>query len=129
MLKKQSTKSLCFEQKNEKYQSFLSENFRFLEMKFSICRHVFVMTRFAVLGDSFVNRLKNSTTRSNFYPFFGKSEMSTKKNIDDELHKLLHFQPEAVFMGVGGNDITSRISIQEKSNPLKGWCNIFTQQE
>ena len=38
--------NLCFEQKYEKYQSFLSENFQFLEMKFSIHlkRRVFVMT-------------------------------------------------------------------------------------
>ena len=36
---------LCFEQKYEKYRSFLSENFQFLEMKFSIYlnRRVFVM--------------------------------------------------------------------------------------
>ena len=40
-----STHNLCFEQKCEKYQSFLSENFQFLDMKFSIYlnRHVFVM--------------------------------------------------------------------------------------
>ena len=31
-----STHSLCFDQKYEKYQSFLSENFQFLVMKFSI---------------------------------------------------------------------------------------------
>ena len=39
-----STHNLCFEQKYEKYQ-FLSENFQFLEVKFSIYlnRHVFVM--------------------------------------------------------------------------------------
>ena len=37
--------NLCFEQKYEKYQSFLSENFQFLEVKFSIYlnRRVFVM--------------------------------------------------------------------------------------
>ena len=42
-----STHNLCFEQKFEKYQSFLSENFQFLEMKFSIYlnRCVFVMVR------------------------------------------------------------------------------------
>ena len=28
--------NLCFEQKYEKYKSFLSENFQFLEVKFSI---------------------------------------------------------------------------------------------
>ena len=40
-----STHNLCFEQKYEKYQSFLSENFQFLEVKFSIHlnRCVFVM--------------------------------------------------------------------------------------
>ena len=40
-----STHNLCFEQKYEKYLSFLSENFQFLEMKCSIYlhRHVFVM--------------------------------------------------------------------------------------
>ena len=40
-----STHTLCFEQKYEKYQSFLSENFQYLEVKFSIYlnRHVFVM--------------------------------------------------------------------------------------
>ena len=40
-----STHNLCVEQKYEKYQSFLSENFQFLEVKFSVYlnRHVFVM--------------------------------------------------------------------------------------
>ena len=31
-----NTHNLCFEQKLEKYQNFLSENFQFLEVKFSI---------------------------------------------------------------------------------------------
>ena len=31
-----STHNLCFDQKYEKYQIFLSENFQFLEVKFSI---------------------------------------------------------------------------------------------
>ena len=37
--------SLCFEQKFEKYQNFLSENFHFLVVKFSVYlnRHIFVM--------------------------------------------------------------------------------------
>ena len=43
-----STHNLCFEQKYEKYQTFLSENFQFLAVKFSIYmylnRCVFVMT-------------------------------------------------------------------------------------
>ena len=39
--------NLCFEQKYEKYQNFLSENFHFLAVKFSIYlnRRVFVMQR------------------------------------------------------------------------------------
>ena len=39
------THNLCFEQKYEKYQNFLSENFPSLVVKFSIYlnRHVFVM--------------------------------------------------------------------------------------
>ena len=42
-----STHNLCFERKYEKYQSFLSENFQYLKMKFSIYlnRRVFVMTK------------------------------------------------------------------------------------
>ena len=45
-----STHNLCFEQKYEKYLSFLSENFLFLEVHFSIYlnRHVFVMASSAV---------------------------------------------------------------------------------
>ena len=40
-----STHNLCFEQKYEKYQNFLSENFPFLVVKFSMYlnRHVFIM--------------------------------------------------------------------------------------
>ena len=40
-----STHNLCFEQKYEKYLSFLSENFQFLGVNFSIYlnRPVFVM--------------------------------------------------------------------------------------
>ena len=42
-----STHNLYYEQKYEKYQNFLSENFQFLEVKFSIYlnRRVFVMVR------------------------------------------------------------------------------------
>ena len=41
-----SSHNLCFQQKYEKYQSFLSENFQFLEVKCSIYlnRRVFVMS-------------------------------------------------------------------------------------
>ena len=40
-----STHNLCFEQKFEKYQNFLSENFPFLVGKLSIVlnRHVFIL--------------------------------------------------------------------------------------
>ena len=40
-----STRNPCFEQKLEQYQNFLSENFHFLMVKFSIYlnRRVFVM--------------------------------------------------------------------------------------
>ena len=40
-----STNNLCFEQKYEKYRNFLSENFQFLQVKFStyLNRRVFVM--------------------------------------------------------------------------------------
>ena len=40
-----STNSLCFEQKYEKYQNFLSENFQFLVVKFSIYIE-FIMLKF-----------------------------------------------------------------------------------
>ena len=41
--------NLCFEQKFEKYQNFLSEKFRFLVVKVSVYlnRHVFVMDTFS----------------------------------------------------------------------------------
>ena len=41
-----STHNLCFAQKSEKYQNFLSKNFHVLVVKFSEClyRRVFVMT-------------------------------------------------------------------------------------
>ena len=48
-----STHNLCFEQKYKKYQGFLSKNFQFLEVKFSIYlnRRVFVMAIFFSLRD------------------------------------------------------------------------------
>ena len=47
-----STHNLCFEQKYEKYLSFLSENVLFLEVQFSIYlnRHVFVMGKYFPLS-------------------------------------------------------------------------------
>ena len=44
-----SLEALCFEEKYEKYQSFLSENFQFLEVIFFsiyLNSHVFVMSSF-----------------------------------------------------------------------------------
>ena len=43
-----SIHNLCFDQKYEKYQNFLSENLQFLIVKFSVYlnRHVFAMTEF-----------------------------------------------------------------------------------
>ena len=40
-----STNNLCFDEKYKKNQSFLSESFQFLEVKFSVYlnKHVFVM--------------------------------------------------------------------------------------
>ena len=50
-----STHNPCFEQKYENYQHFSSENFPFLEVKFSIYlnRRVFIMTFFIHLKDPF----------------------------------------------------------------------------
>ena len=50
-----STHNLCFEQKYEKYQNFLSENFPFLVVKFSVYlnRRVFIMIRKFLI---FINR-------------------------------------------------------------------------
>ena len=44
-----STHNLCFEQNYEKYQSFLSDNLKFLEVKFSIYldRRVFIILRYS----------------------------------------------------------------------------------
>ena len=75
-----STHNLCFEQKYEKYQSFLSENIHFLEVKFSIYlhRHGFVM-KFLVYPYHFQKKKQNILTIlwatladdiSNFFLFF-----------------------------------------------------------
>ena len=47
-----STNNLCFEQKYEKYQNFLSEKFPFLIVKFTIYlnRRVFVMLFVKILS-------------------------------------------------------------------------------
>ena len=51
-----STHNLCFEQKYENYQTFLSENFQFLEVKFCIYlyRRVFVMASVFCIGWNYV---------------------------------------------------------------------------
>ena len=56
-----STHNLCFEQKYEKYQKFVSENFHFLVGKFSVYlnRHVFIMIFMQLLLNIFV-RAANS---------------------------------------------------------------------
>ena len=52
-----STHNLCFEQKYEKYQILLSENFPFLVVKFSIYlnRHVFVMISCTYANHKIIN--------------------------------------------------------------------------
>ena len=54
-----STHNLCFEQKYENYQNFLSENFPFLVVKFSIYlnRHVVLMPILPLLHCSFYHFL------------------------------------------------------------------------
>ena len=51
-----STHNLYFEQKYEKYQNFLSENFLFLVVKFSIylIRRVFVMSLEVTINSGYV---------------------------------------------------------------------------
>ena len=52
-----STHNLCFEQNEEKHRKFLSENFHFLVVKFSVYlnRHVFVMQKTYNLTFSVIN--------------------------------------------------------------------------
>ena len=65
-----STHNLYFQQKYEKYQRFLSENFQFLEVKFSVYlnRHVFVM---------FVKPRSNEYQNVFFYGKIRKLQIST----------------------------------------------------
>ena len=49
-----STHNLCFEQKYEKYQNFLSENFQFLVVKFSI----YLNRRVSVMEETFAENVK-----------------------------------------------------------------------
>ena len=57
-----STHNLCFEQKYEKYQSFLSENFPVLEVKFSIYLNRLV---FGMAESIFLFRLKKKKKKKN----------------------------------------------------------------
>ena len=77
-----STHNLCFEQKYEKYRSFLSENFQFLEVNFSIYlnRRFFVMVYYTcgesagitfdacvvVISPHFASNIKHSIKSSYF---------------------------------------------------------------
>ena len=61
-----STRNLCFEQRHEKYQIFLFENFNFLVVKFSVYlnRRVFVMVLIILAYVGLSNQ--NTDTCSNF---------------------------------------------------------------
>ena len=56
-----STHNLCFEQKHEKYQNFLSENFHFLVIKFAVFlnRRVFVMECKNLISKTYLPVQKN----------------------------------------------------------------------
>ena len=59
--------NLCFEQKYEKYQNFLSENFPFLVVKFSIYlnRHVFVMYWMSRIINEDAQKMAQSQSKPN----------------------------------------------------------------
>ena len=59
-------------QKYEKYQYFLSENFQFLVVKFSIYldRRVFVMRRYAAIGAALKRKEKLPLGANSFFFFF-----------------------------------------------------------
>ena len=64
-----SAHNLCFEQKYEKYQNFLSENFQILEVKFSryLNRHFFIMWNFSPFSSSLNYFLENNQTVQRHY--------------------------------------------------------------
>ena len=72
-----STCNLCFEQKYEKFQNFLSKNFSFLVVKFSVYlnRHVFIMTcknsdyQYTILFHNLVNFYSVNFTYMNGFVF------------------------------------------------------------
>ena len=64
-----STHNLWFEQKYEKYQNVLSENFHFLVVKFSVYlnRHVFVMTSISLIeATAEISKLHKAFTKYNY---------------------------------------------------------------
>ena len=63
LLKNIDCGNLCFEQKCEEYQIFLSEHFQFLVVKFSVYlnRHVFVMQTLFYMADKRKERKKMKT--------------------------------------------------------------------
>ena len=67
-----STHNLCFEPKYEKYQNFLSENFHFLVVKFSVYlnRHAFVMKQKRQEPVLCMPFLLHCTTATMYYYFF-----------------------------------------------------------
>ena len=83
-----STHSLCFDQKYEKYQNFLSENFHFLVGKFSVYlnRRVFVMTSavgvlsYTVKAFATPDRFSANSTKVEFH--LQKTEKFQIKNSD-----------------------------------------------
>ena len=67
--------NLCFEQKYEKYQSFLSEKFQFLEVKFSmyLIRRVLVMQTYINENTQAMPQWRSTCTRT-FFPMHLKKE-------------------------------------------------------
>ena len=79
-----STHNLCLEQKYEKYQSFLSENFQFLEVKLPIYlnRQVFVMRklllRYSLLSGTMIALSRALWTNANIPACQLSSQLSSK---------------------------------------------------
>ena len=73
-----STYNLCFEQRYEKYQNFLSEKFYLLVVKFSayLNRHVFVLTTDGLVKTHCISKLARLSFQSNLFPFL-------KNNLDE----------------------------------------------
>ena len=71
------THNLCFEQKYEKYQNFLSETSHFLVVKFSIHlnRHVFIINEQAGLGSVACYITVPEQSQLNWVSYFCLSEV------------------------------------------------------